>query len=624
MAQSSAPETLHLRSLLRPHAKKLAVALACVVAGGAASLLQPWPMKLLFDHVGGGKAGRGIGSRVLPAGMNPHGVLLVVAISAVAIAVVNALCSYAQKWATTSVGQRVTHELRTRLYAHVQSLSMDYHTSRKTGDLIARLTSDVDAVQSFAVSSLLDGVVDCLTLVGMFTVMFFLNWRFTIIALSVAPVLFAVTYYYTRRSKRASRELRRNEGEIVSLLQEVLSAIAVVKAFGQEERESRRLEARSAQTVEIALRARSTKAMLSPLAEVVAAIGTALMLWYGGDLVVTGRLSAGSLVVLVWYLGKMYKPMQDFARLTDSYAKAAVSYERLREVFDTQPTVGDLPAGRSAKDIRGDIEFQNVNFSYIPGRPTLRDLNFLVPAGQMTALVGPNGSGKSTIAALVGRFYDPDSGAVKLDGVDLRQYCLHGLQEQISFVLQDSVLFNASIRENIAYGKPDATPEEIQRATNLANVDEFVSKLPDGLDTFVGERGVMLSGGQRQRIAIARAIVRESPILILDEPSSGLDAVSEALVFEAIERLIEGKSALVIAHRFSTVRRAALILVVEEGRIVEQGTHDQLLQRGGLYTQLFDLQLRAQGPTSRTDESRESREYRENFGHSPHSMSGIA
>ena len=602
----------------------LAVGLVCGVAGGAASLLQPWPMKLLFDHVGGAKASRGIGSRLLPAGMSPHGVLLVVAISAVAIAVVNALCSYAQKWATTSVGQRVTHELRTRLYAHVQSLSMDYHTSRKTGDLITRLTSDVDAVQSFAVSSLLDGVVDCLTLVGMFTVMFFLNWRFTIIALSVAPVLFAVTYYYTRRSKRASRELRRNEGEIVSLVQEVLSAIAVVKAFGQEERENRRLEAKSAQTVEIALRARSTKAMLSPLAEVVAAIGTALMLWYGGDLVVTGRLSAGALVVLVWYLGKVYKPMQDFARLTDSYAKAAVSYERLREVLETQPTVRDLPGARAAHDIRGEIEFQNVNFSYVPGRPTLRDLNFLVPAGQMTALVGPTGSGKSTIAALVGRFYDPNSGAVKLDGVDLRQYCLHGLQEHISFVLQDSVLFNASIRENIAYGKPEATPEEIQRAANLANVDEFVSKLPDGLDTLVGERGVMLSGGQRQRIAIARAIVRESPILILDEPSSGLDAVSEALVFEAIERLIEGKSALVIAHRFSTVRRAALILVVEGGRVVEQGTHDQLLQRGGLYTQLFDLQFRGQGPNSGPGESRDNREYRENFGHYRHSTPGIA
>jgi subfamily B ATP-binding cassette protein MsbA len=552
-------------------------------------------MKILFDQVGGGKAGRGIGARLVPANMSAHTVLLVVAVAAVTIAAVNALCSYAQKWATTSVGQRVTHELRTRLYAHVQSLSMDYHTSRKTGDLITRLTSDVDAVQSFAVSSLLDAVVDCLTLAGMVSVMFFLNWRFTVIALFVAPLLFAVTYYYTRRSKRASRELRRNEGEIVSMLQEVLPAITVVRAFGQEKRESRRLQAKSAQTVEIALRARSTKAMLSPLAEVVAAIGTAVMLWYGGDLVVTGRLSAGSLVVLVWYLGKMYKPMQDFARLTDSYAKAAVSYERLREVFETQPTVRDLPGARSAVDIRGEIEFQNVNFSYVPGRPTLRDLNFRLPAGQMTALVGPTGSGKSTIAALVGRFYDPDSGAVKLDGVDLREYRLHSLPEHMSFVLQDSVLFNASIRENIAYGKPDATPEKVRQAAILANVDEFASKLPDGLDTFVGERGVMLSGGQRQRIAIARAIIRESPLLILDEPSSGLDAVSEALVFEAIERLIEGKSALVIAHRFSTVRRAELILVVDDGRVVERGAHDQLLQRGGLYAQLYKLQFRAQG-----------------------------
>ena len=601
----------------------LAVALVCVIAGGAAGLLQPWPMKILVDHVGGGKAVHGIGERLLPADMSPHGVLLVVAIAAVAIALVSALCSYGQKWASTSVGQRVSHELRTRLYAHVQSLSMDYHTSRKTGDLITRLTSDVDAVQSFAVASALDAVVDCLTLAGMVTVMFFLNWRFTFIALSVAPVLFAVTYYCTRRSKRASRELRRNEGEIVSTLQEVLSAIAVVRAFGQEERESRRLQAKSAQTVEIALRARSTKAILSPLAEVVAAIGTAFMLWYGGDLVVTGRLSAGSLVVLVWYLGKMYKPMQDFARLTDSYAKAAVSYERLREVFETQPTVRDLPGARSPVDIRGQIEFQNVNFSYVPGLPTLRDLNFRLPAGQMTALVGPTGSGKSTITALVGRFYDPDSGAVKLDGVNLRDYRLHSLQERISFVRQDNVLFNASIRENIAYGKPDATPEEVGQAARMANVDEFVSRLPNGLETLVGERGAMLSGGQRQRIAIARAIVRQSPLLILDEPSSGLDAVSEALVFEAIDRLIEGKSALVIAHRFSTVRRAALILVVDVGRIVERGTHDQLLQRDGLYAQLYNLQFSSPGPGRQSGEPREFREFRENSGHHPRSMAGI-
>ncbi len=504
----------------------------------------------------------------------------------------DAVCTYAEKYTTTSVGQWVTHDLRRLMYAHIHRLSLSYHTQKQTGDLISRLTSDIDAVQSFIVSSVLDLAIDTVTLIGMACVMFYLNWQFTLIALSVAPVLFAVTYYYTRRSKQASRDMRKKEGEIVSLLQEVLSAIGVVKAFAQEEYEQQRLEEKSVQSVQIALHARSIKAKLSPLVEIVVATGTALVLWFGGRLVLAGTLSAGSLVVFIWYLGKMYKPMQDFARITDAYAKASVGYERLREVLETQPTVRDLPDAKVAPPLKGEIEFEQVNFNYVPNRPILTGVNIRLAAGEMTALVGPTGSGKSTIAGLIGRFYDPDSGTVRIDGTDLKGFRQKSLHDQISYVLQENVLFNASVAQNIAYGRPNASREQISRAAEMANAHEFISQLPHGYDTVVGERGVTLSGGQRQRIAIARAIIRDTPILVLDEPSSGLDAASEELVFEAIDRLIEGRTTIVIAHRFSTIRRANTILVVESGRIVENGKHDHLLAAGGLYAKLYELQFR--------------------------------
>jgi subfamily B ATP-binding cassette protein MsbA len=583
---------LSLVRLLRPHTKALAVGLFAVLGEGVAGLLEPWPLKIVFDHVGKSSETHGKLARLLPATMSPQVILQVVAIAVIAIAVLDAICSYAEKYTTTSVGQWVTHDLRRLMYAHIHRLSLSYHTQKQTGDLISRLTSDIDAVQSFIVSSVLDLAIDTVTLVGMVSVMIYLNWRFTLIALSIAPVLFGVTYYYTRRSKKASRDLRKKEGEIVSLLQEVLSAIGVVKAFAQEEYEQQRLEEKSIQSVQIGLRARIIKAKLSPLVEIVVATGTALVLWFGGRLVLAGTLSAGSLVLFIWYLGKMYKPMQDFAKMTDAYAKASVGYERLREVLDTQPTVRDLPDAKVPPPLKGEVEFEQVNFNYVPDRPILADVTIRLPAGQMTALVGPTGSGKTTIAALIGRFYDPNSGTVKIDGTDLREFRQKSLHDQISYVLQENVLFNVAVWQNIAYGKPEATRDEIRRAAEMANAHEFISQLPQGYDTVVGERGVTLSGGQRQRIAIARAVIRDTPILILDEPSSGLDAVSEELVFEAIDRLIEGRTTIVIAHRFSTIRRANTILVVEDGRIVESGVHDHLLAAGGLYAKLYKLQFR--------------------------------
>lgn len=586
-------ERVKLVKLLRPHAGSLGVAFLAVVGEGLTSLLNPWPLKIVFDSIGGSKPIPSWLARRLPAALSSDkaAILELAAIAVVVIALLDAAFSYVEKEATTSAGQWIMHDLRRLLYDHVQHLSLSFHTQTRTGDLISRITNDVAAIETFVVADLLGLVVDCLTLAGMAAVMLYLNWRFTLLALSVAPPLFAITYTYTRESKRASREARRKEGEIVSLLQEVLSAMGVVKAFAREDYEEQRLERQSVESVQLALRARGLKSKLLPLVGIVVGLGTALMLWYGGGLVIRGSLSAGSLILFISYLGKMYKPMQDFSKMTDAFTKASVGYERIREILETRPAVQDLPGARQAPPLQGQIEFEHVGFGYTADRPVLKDITLNVAAGSITALVGPTGAGKTTIAGLIGRLYDPDIGKVMIDGTDLREFELRSLLDQISFVLQDSVLFHAPIRENISYGKPGATLDEVQRAAKLANAHEFISNLPQGYDTTVGERGVTLSGGQRQRIAIARAVIRNTRILILDEPSSGLDAASEELVFDALDRLMEGKTAIVIAHRFSTIRRANTIFVVENGRIVESGTHEQLLPSGGLYAKLYELQF---------------------------------
>jgi ATP-binding cassette, subfamily B, bacterial len=588
---------LKIGALLRPHWKALTGGLFAVIGVSCADLLQPWPLKIVFDRVlRTGHQQEGWLNRQVTAiaGGDPVTILQFAAVAALVIAIVGAVCSYFEKYLTSQVGQWVMHDLRRTLYHHIQKLSLSYHDHKKTGDLISRVTSDIDAIQSFVASGLLGVLVDILTLLGMVGVMFYVNWRFTLIALSVAPVLFVLVYSYTRRIKKASREVRKKEGEIVSVIQEVLTSIRVVKAFAREDYEQQRLEDESLESVEIALRARGIKARLAPMVEIIVAVGTCLVLWFGARMVLGGAMSAGTLIVFIAYLGKMYKPMQDLSKMTDSYTKAAVGYERVREILQADHEVGDLPGARPAPPLRGEIEFDHVSFAYDPASPLIRDVSFRIEPGQTGALVGPTGAGKTTLIGLIPRFYDLTSGSIRIDGQDVRKYKLKSLRQQISFVLQETILFHGPLWHNISYGKPGAGRDEIVRAAELANASEFIDKMPDGYDTIVGERGVTLSGGQRQRIAIARAVIRNSPILILDEPSSGLDAGSEKLVFDALDRLMEGKTSIVIAHRLSTIRRADQILVVDAGQIVERGRHEDLLKAGGLYAGLHELQFRGE------------------------------
>ena len=591
------PKGLSIIGLLRPHWKALSLALLAVAGEAGTDLLEPWPLKIVLDYLLQSKHPPGWMREMIGwIGQSKLAVLNFAVLAVAVIAVVGALSSYLENYVTTSVGQWVMHDLRRTLYHHIHRLSLAEHDEKRTGDLIGRVTSDIEAIQDFITTALLGILTSVLTLLGLVGVMFYLNWRFTLISLSIAPGLFLVVYIFTRRIKKASRDVRKKESELLSIVEEVFSSIRVVKAFAREDYEERRFERQSLENVEMVLVARGIKTKLSPIVEIIVAAGTCLMLGYGARLVLAGQLSAGALVVFLLYLGKMYKPMRDLSKMTDTVSKAAVGFERIREVLEAESGMRDLPGARRAAHFKGKIEFDKVSFGYNQDQLILKDVSFEIEPGQVAAFVGPTGGGKSTIISLVARFYDPLSGEVKIDGTNIRNYTMKSLRQQVSFVLQETLLFHAPVWQNIAYGRPEANRAEIIRAAKLANAHEFIDEMPEGYDTMVGERGVTLSGGQRQRIAIARAVIRNTPILVLDEPTSGLDAVSEQAVFEALDRLMKGKTCIVIAHHLGTIRRANIIFVVKDNTLLERGTHDDLLAAGGLYSELYDIQFRKEDP----------------------------
>jgi subfamily B ATP-binding cassette protein MsbA len=589
-----------LGRILRPHWKALTLALFAVIAETLGDVLEPWPISIIVDNILQGKPLRGTLSVIVLRifGDNTSAMLEFALAAVVVIAVVGAVGAYVEKFLTTSVSQWVAHELRLLLYNRIQRLSLAEHGKSRAGDLITRVTKDIDAVQDFVDTALLGIVINVLTLVGMVAIMLYVNWRFTLIGLSVAPVLFVFVYLYSRKIKEASRTVKKKETELMSGVAEVFSSIQVVQAFAREDYEDRRFDSESRDNVHAGLQARSIKAKLSPMVDVIVALGTCLVLGYGVRLVITGQLTTGVLIVFLMYLKNTYKPIKDLSKMTNTLAKAAVSYERIQEVLDTEAGIRDLPGAEDAPPFKGSIEFDRVTFGYESGADVLKDVSFRIEPGEVAAFVGPSGMGKSTIAGLIPRFFDPISGLVKIDGHDIRSFTLKSLRDQISFVLQDSLLFRGTIWENISYGRPNADPEETIRAAEMANAHEFIMSLPHGYGTMVGERGMALSGGQRRRIAVARAIVRNTPILILDEPTTGLDAASERAVVEALDHLMKGRTCFVIAHHLTTIRRANAIFVVKDSTIVERGTHDALIAAGGVYRDLVELQTK---PDSRTE-----------------------
>jgi ABC-type multidrug transport system fused ATPase/permease subunit len=578
--------------LLKPYRGWLAIILVSMAAETAARLAAPWPLKFVLDAVIEGRhAPRWLRSiaEMLP-GQGPIRLAMVAAIATVVIALVGAVASYIDNYFTESVGQWIANDLRVRVYDHLEHLSLAYYDTHDTGALLSTLIDDINTIQNFASSSTLGILVDLLTISGMLGLMFWLNWNFALIAIGVAPFLLLFVARFRRAIKSAAKEVRARESDMMGVAQQGLQSIRVVNAFGRQELEEKHLAEASQAALKAALRSRRVKSLLSPVIAVTVSLCTAFVLWHGAGLVLASAMSVGSLTVFLAYLSKFFKPVQDLAKLSGTIAQATVGVDRVRAILDIDMRIPERKGARAPGPLKGAIEFEKVSFGYEKASPVLKGISASIAAGQFIGMVGSTGGGKSTLVSLIPRFYDPVEGRVTIDGVDVRDYTLQGLRDQIGFVLQDTALFRGTVRDNIAYGRPEATDAEIVEAAKLANAHEFISKMPKQYLTPVGERGVTLSGGQRQRIGIARAVIRNSPILILDEPTAALDSESEQLVIEALERLMKGRTVIAIAHRLSTLRDANKIFVLKDGVVAEQGTHSELVALGGVYAELHRIQ----------------------------------
>jgi len=569
----------------------------------AMSVAGPWPLKVILDNVvGSHKLAPWLDDLLRPilSGGSKMQIAAAAAIAAVLIAMLGAVASYIANYYTTSVGQWVANDLRLRTYHHLQQLSLSYYDSHQTGTLLSTITSDVQTIQGFASSSTLGIVVDLLTILGMLFIMFWLNWDFALIAVAITPFMLLLVSRFKKAVKKATHEVRKEQSKIFTVVEQGLQSMRVVKAFGRQDLAEEELAEVSQATVDASLKARRVKALLSPIVAITVSLCTAIVLWRGSALILAGVMTVGALTVFLSYLNKFFKPVQDLATMTNTIAQAAVGVERIRGILDADTIIPERPDAREPKALTGEIEFDHVAFAYDADSPVLTDVSFHIKAGQMVGVVGPTGCGKSTVVSLIPRFYDPTAGAVKIDGADIREYKFHAMRDQIGYVLQETVLFEGSVRDNIAYGCKGVTQKQILEAAKLANADEFIARMPHGYDTMVGERGDTLSGGQRQRIGIARAIIRNNPILILDEPTAALDTESERLVIEALERLMKGRTVITIAHRLSTIRDADKIIVLKGGVVAEEGSHDELVARGGVYAELYQIQFNATPPAPAT------------------------
>ncbi len=571
--------------------QRLAVALAGFGALGVvlAELLTPWPLKIIFDHI--------LLAKPLPTGLAPLATLLgwgtwaalVLMASAIAlIALASGVMAYLQLYSSARVGHRITWRLRGELFAHLQRLSLAFHRGNRTGELISKVASDTNLLRDMFAEWALTFVRNILTLIAMLVVMFMLNWQLAAAVATTLPPLLLVIQWLNRNVRDVARVQRRHEGQMASRLNEVLSSIALVQAFGRGQHEETRFQAEIEANYENGMRsARSTGAVVTVIA-MITAVGTAITILLGAREVLQGRLTPGELLIFVAYVSSLYKPVRDLGRLSTKFARASVSAQRVAEILAIEPDIEDLPDAIELIDPAGEIVFEDVSFGYTSDKPVLSNVCLRLCAGERVALVGSSGAGKSTIINLLLRLYEPTAGRILIDGIDIRRYARESLRRQIGIVLQDNMLFGVSVRENIAYGRPDAPFEAVEAAARNARAHEFIVDLPEGYDTELGERGANLSGGQRQRLCLARALVKEPAILVLDEPTASVDPVSARLIHEAVARVHRNRTLIVIAHDYTDMARYDRVVVMQDGRIIESGSHETLLRSRGAYLALVE------------------------------------
>lgn len=575
---------------LRPYRTQFTLAVGQVVLITGAELLKPWPLKIIIDNV--------LTSNPLAwsfvSGWSRETLLLASCLSMIAIYFFLGGLNVINNYTTIRIGQNMVNDLRGAVYNHLQRLSLAFHHRRQVGDLLYRVTADTYAIQTLTMNGVFPIIVSFGLLIGMTIVMVQLDWVLTILALGVCPALFLTISAMSKRINSAATLAHERESTIYSLVQRTMSAIRVIQAFTKEEEEHRHFMAASAASLSASLRLYTLQTFYSGVVNAVIALGTALVVWVGAHHVMEGRLSVGDLVVFTTYLASLYGPINTISQTLGMIEGGKAGLSRVQEILTIERDLTDGRTMLSRAEVRGEIVFEDVAFSYLADQPVLRHVNLHIVPGQTVAIVGPTGAGKSTLVSLVPRFYDPQQGRVLLDGVDIREFTLASLRRQVAMVLQPPLVFPISVAENIAYGRPEASREAIEQAARLARIHEKIARLPEGYDSIVSEQGSTLSEGERQRLTIARAILRDAPILILDEPTSSVDAETEALIMEGLEQLMMGRTTFIIAHRLSTVRKADTILVVRDGYIAEQGSFAELMRQGGYFAALYRTQFSKQ------------------------------
>jgi ABC-type multidrug transport system fused ATPase/permease subunit len=558
-----------------------------VAAATAADILRPWPLKFVFDYLL--KDINFLPASVpLPAG-DPRTWLLVGICALIFIIwILSSVAAYFGSFLSDRLAEEVVYELRIALFRHVQRLSLTYHDEKRIGDMLVRITRDTDSLRELFGKTWIQWTLAVLTLAGTLGVMFMVDWHLAGLGLLTLATLTPIQWSLRWQIKGAAKEKRDREVEVSSVTQETIGSLRVVKAFGREDAQQAIFDRESAGSLEAGIKAARLEARYVRTVDVITAIATCGVIWFGVRKVFANQLTPGDLYLFAHYVRSLNGPLREIAKQSVRISRARVGMERVLDLVQTEDGTPDSPNARPAPRLHGTIEFDKVSFGYKADQPVLRDVSFKVEPGEIVALVGYTGAGKSSIVNLIPRLYEPTAGRVLIDGDDIRNYQLSSLRDQISVVLQESVLFQASLLKNIRYGRPDATREEVINAARAARVDQFAKRLPDGYHTVIGPRGATLSGGERQRVAVARAMIRNAPILILDEPTTGLDAENEQLVMEALEHLMRGKTTLLISHRLSLIERVDRIVVVDAGQIVESGTPPELRATGGLYARLCE------------------------------------